>query len=211
MSSPAPTIIVSEFKDDEKLEVILSEKAQLEPMTDIKAPLLPSSTLPPVISVPGANTVVTRLRYSIVILNIVIIVLLEMANIIPSGPWMSFIAVALAILAYLQLNRQIAIGKKNATELAVKGDAEAIAAANTVVMRALRLEILSSWAGFAALIFVTLMWVAVVVISSGENRTDVAVVVLCAVEATMCGVLAVLMTRYRRTATLEQLRPPSLT
>ncbi|KAF5330139.1 hypothetical protein D9611_010646 [Ephemerocybe angulata] len=211
MSSPPPTIIVSEFKDDEKHEVILSEKAQLESMTDIKAPLLPSSTLPPVISVPGANTVVTRLRYSLVILNIVIPVLLETTNIIPSAPWMSIIAVILAIFAYFQLNRQIANGKKIATELTVKGDAETIAAGNTVVMRALRLEILSGWAGFAAWIFATLMWVAVVVVSPGVNRTYVAVVVLSAVEATMCAVVAVLMTRYRRTA-LEQLgvRAPSL-
>ncbi|KAF6758715.1 hypothetical protein DFP72DRAFT_888018 [Ephemerocybe angulata] len=202
-------IAICECKDKEKLEVILSEKALL---ANIKAPLLNSGTLPPIISVPGANTVITRLRHSNSALNLVILSLF-VANIDNTYPWWLICMHIIGIIGPghittpFELNREIANGKKNAAELAVKLDAGAIAAANRAVMDDLRTTILKEWWQLAMSVVIMLGWVAAVVIgvvkSKGKIYYPVAVVVLKAVEATMRGMVAVLMTRYRRTA-LEQ-------
>ncbi|KAF6764632.1 hypothetical protein DFP72DRAFT_868751 [Ephemerocybe angulata] len=210
MSSPAPVIAICECKDKEKLEVILSEKAQLASATNIKAPLLNSGTLPPIISVPGANTAITRLRLSNAALNLVILSLF-VANIDNTYQWWMICMYIIGIIGHIatpfELNHEIANGKKEAAELAINGDARAIAAANRVVMDDLRTMISKEWRWFAMSVIFTLVWVAVVVMSvvmsKGKIYYVALVAVLNAMEATTRGMVAVLMTRYRRTA-LEQ-------
>lgn len=212
--SPAPAVIIPEqtFVDEKNIPIIVIDYADDVKTENEKAPLIVSPSTascaskdaPALISMPGQNTIITRMRYTLIFLNLFIPVFLEATGLIGTRPYMSIMALFFALCGAHQLNRQIKQSKRDLAEVQA-GFAEwtDIEAKNKNVMRQLRLEIVSAWIGAASWLLATLMWATVLVVSTKVKETHVTIVVSSAVETVLCLVLGVAMTRYRKLAVEE--------
>lgn len=207
MAPPPVRPIIIDFTIDETEKLIAEEESLNSPSEkrDMEGAPFPYTEDPRILSLPARNAVIARLRYSLIVLNTIVPILLDYSGIIPTRGVLTIGAFLFAMGAVWQYQRDAANAKIDALRATMAGDTNAIAELNHNIMRQMRYDVIGAWIGAGTWTTACLVWVAVEVTRPQADMARVAgyVIVVSGMEAILCVVLAVLLGRHRRAASQE--------
>ncbi|KAJ3541439.1 hypothetical protein NMY22_g3882 [Coprinellus aureogranulatus] len=145
MAPPPVRPIVIDFSNDETEKLMAEEETQESPSEKHEAEPapFPYTADPRIVSLPERSALITRLRYSLVVLNTIVPLLLDCSGIFPTRGLLTVGAFLFAACSVWQYRRDTARTKEEAAQATKAGDTNAIAKLNDRILRQIRYDVIA--------------------------------------------------------------------